>query len=290
MSNRRSLFEKISKLNYDLEIYAEISGHGVDKSFFSTLKKVGVKEIQIGIEAFSKNILHILNKGVDVMRNVEMLKWCAEFNISVFYNLIYGVPGETEADIKETLENIRFLKYFQPPARLCEFTLSYGSTAFINMQSFGIKKYKLPDEFYLNYPSGVAERLGILLSPIVGYDLDHQPHLEAWKKVYEEILKWRKNWEMNGRKPGIYFQRGEGYLIITLLDDGREKRIRINDETLTKIYLECLDERKSIFKLSQKFGIDIEQLQESLRTLAKNGIMFEYENYYFSLALPVRKS
>lgn len=290
MSNRRTLFDKLSKLDYDIEIYAEISGHSVDKSFFRILKLAGVKEIQIGIEALSDSILKKLNKGVDVMRNIEMLKWCGEFGISVFYNLIYGVPNETERDIKETLENIGYVKYFQPPARLCDFTLSYNSFAFFHHKLFGIKRFKLPSEFLLCYPKKVAEKLGPLLSPIVGYELENQPHLILWKKVYREIKKWRKNYERNNKKPGIYFQQGDDFIIITILDKGREKRIRISNKLLSKIYVDCTNQRRSIQYLSQKFNVEGEYLKKLLNTLVNKKLMFRYGDFYFSLGIPIKNS
>lgn len=288
MSNRKSLFEKLSRLNYDLEIYAEISGHGVNRDFFRILKRAGVREIQIGIEALSDHLLRILNKGVDVMRNVEMLKWCSEFEISVFYNLIYGIPGEKKEDIEETLENMQYVKYFQPPARLCNFMLSYNSFAFLHPTSFNIKNFRIPVEYFRAYPKKLVNSLGPLLSPIVGYDLEDQTYLNLWKRVYKEIESWRKNYERNNKKPGIFYQKGEGYIIITLLQEGREKRIRIDDELAAQLYIECSFERKSLSTLSKKFKVEEDSIQNMLDALVRKKLMFKCDKEYFSLGIPIK--
>ena len=50
--------------------------------------------LQPGIESLSTPILLLMRKGVTAFQNVRLLKWCAEYGIHVFWNVIYGFWGE----------------------------------------------------------------------------------------------------------------------------------------------------------------------------------------------------
>jgi ribosomal peptide maturation radical SAM protein 1 len=287
ISNRKRLFEKIAQLDMDLEIYAEVSGHGVTKPFFETLKVAGIRQIQIGTEALSNNLLRLLNKGVDVMRNVEMLKWCAEYGIDVYYNLMYDIPGESEEDIEITIKTIQFVKYFQPPARLCSFIVGYGCPAHKNPEKYGIKKLKIANEYVWNYPMKVIRKIGPLLSPIVGYEPLPKPDSKKWDLVLNEIRDWKNLYEANGKKPGLVYSEGDNFILLTLRNGDSEKHMRIEGFP-AQLYKACLDERQSLEILSNRFECDKKHIKKILDIFVNKKLMFRSNEEYFALAVPVK--
>lgn len=75
------------------------------------LKKAGMKEIAIGIETGSEDILKNIKKGVSLGDIRQAAKWCHELKI-MFYGLaIIGLPGETRETVKETVD---FIKEIDP--------------------------------------------------------------------------------------------------------------------------------------------------------------------------------
>src|SRR5262249_42034030 len=44
-----------------------------------------IKHIQPGIESLSSRVLKIMRKGISALHNVQMLKWCLEYNITPFW-------------------------------------------------------------------------------------------------------------------------------------------------------------------------------------------------------------
>lgn len=133
ITNRRDLLEQMAADDIDYECWAEVSAHtNRNRETLELMSDVGVRNIQIGIEAFSQRLLNVFEKGVNVMQNVESLKFCLQFNISLSYNLMIGHPEETPEDIQETLDLIDYVRYFEPP-NLAMFTLAIDSPMYERM-------------------------------------------------------------------------------------------------------------------------------------------------------------
>ena len=58
------------------------------------LKKANVLFIQSGIESLSDRTLELMDKGVSVVQNIALLRWCREMGVYAYWNLIFGFPGE----------------------------------------------------------------------------------------------------------------------------------------------------------------------------------------------------
>ena len=62
------------------------------------LRDAGVLAIQPGVESLSTHVLQLMRKGVTALQNIQLLKWCKQYGVTVAWNLLYGFPGETAAD------------------------------------------------------------------------------------------------------------------------------------------------------------------------------------------------
>ena len=96
------------------------------ESFFAKLAVVGVKEMQLGIEALSDPLLRAIGKGTSVLQNLRAAKYLAELGIKSASNLITHHPKSTVADIEETKRVIRLTRHF-PQLSLSRFVISYAS-------------------------------------------------------------------------------------------------------------------------------------------------------------------
>ena len=71
----------------------------------------GVRRIQPGIESLSDHVLQLMRKGTTALRNVQLLKWCPEYGVTVDWNLLYGFPGETDADYDQILALLPAIRF-----------------------------------------------------------------------------------------------------------------------------------------------------------------------------------
>jgi radical SAM superfamily enzyme YgiQ (UPF0313 family) len=78
------------------------------------LVKSGLKCFMIGFESGSQRVLDYLKKGTTVEQNLAAAEVCARHGIMVFANYMFGVPGETRAEVRSTVDFIRRIKPAYP--------------------------------------------------------------------------------------------------------------------------------------------------------------------------------
>ena len=79
------------------------------------LKEAGVTAVQAGIESLSDGTLRLMRKGVSAAHNVALLRWCQEQGLELYWNLLYGFPGEELEDYERTAELLAKLIHLPPP-------------------------------------------------------------------------------------------------------------------------------------------------------------------------------
>ena len=101
------LLEKKRLLNkIDFELYGR--ANIMNDEMCSLLKKMHVSSIAFGLESGSEKILKYLKKGtVTVEQGKKAVELCNKYGLKVSGLFIMGSPGETEEDLKKTLEFVK---------------------------------------------------------------------------------------------------------------------------------------------------------------------------------------
>jgi anaerobic magnesium-protoporphyrin IX monomethyl ester cyclase len=71
------------------------------------LKKAGCQSVWLGAESGAQKILDAMDKGTTVMQIDEARRLLGQAGIQVGFFLQFGYPGETRADIEQTLQMVR---------------------------------------------------------------------------------------------------------------------------------------------------------------------------------------
>lgn len=83
----------------------------VDDELCKILKEIGVTMVSLGFESGSDKTLNYLKKGsVTVEQNKNAVKICKKHGLNVIGSLMFGSPGETIEDMKQTLDFIDCMK------------------------------------------------------------------------------------------------------------------------------------------------------------------------------------
>jgi len=69
------------------------------------LRRLGVTKVSLGIESGSSQALTEMGKGTKIEQNLFAVKTLKEVGISVYINLMYGLPGEGPGDIQRTVNH-----------------------------------------------------------------------------------------------------------------------------------------------------------------------------------------
>jgi magnesium-protoporphyrin IX monomethyl ester (oxidative) cyclase len=80
------------------------------------LADAGVRWIQPGIESLDDNVLRLIGKGNSTLINLQLLKWCSEFGINAAWNMLSGVPGESDSWYAAMAEWLPAIFHLQPPS------------------------------------------------------------------------------------------------------------------------------------------------------------------------------
>ena len=78
--------------------------------YFQHLAKAGFKHLRFGVDGWSENVLKLQRKGYLIEHVKSNLKSCHAAGIFTTVNMVIGVPGETDTDVEEMIENVKELK------------------------------------------------------------------------------------------------------------------------------------------------------------------------------------
>ena len=185
------------------EIKANLSREQVE-----LLAKAGIYRVQPGIESLSDNILKLMRKGTTALRNVQLLKWCFEAGIGVDWNILYGFPGETQADYDLMLEMLHAIRFLQPPAACGAIRLDRFSPNFDQSLEFGFENVRPMKPYQYLYP--FANEVLHKIAYYFEYDYAKKAnHAKAQNEYARGVLAFVDQWKRQpetGRLYGIASQ------------------------------------------------------------------------------------
>ncbi len=284
------LSSAIKGLKKDFNLFGEFRAK-TTFSELSSLARAGFSRIQVGIEALSTGLLKKIRKGTTTMDNIEIMKNCESPELPELNgNLIIEFPGSDEKDVKETLRNLNFVKYFRP-LKAIPFMLEYGSPVYQMPQDYGIKRI-YNHYFYRNlFPSDIYKNMKFM---ILSYWGQRRKQKRLWADVRNKVEQWEEYYrKMHTRPyspPILYFRDGGDFLIIhQRMVEGRDMVHRLKG-TSREIYLFC-QEHKSIKQILQRLPhLSEERLMPFLRMMVDKRLMFNEGTRYLSLAVPLKSS
>lgn len=102
------------------------------------LAEAGVRWIQPGIESLDDNVLRLIGKGNTALINVQLLKWSSEFGIHVAWNMLSGIPGDSDLWYAEMAEWLPAIFHLQPPTGVNRIRFDRFSPYHARARDFGL--------------------------------------------------------------------------------------------------------------------------------------------------------
>ena len=280
------VFAKLDHLKKDLRLFSEIRAT-TSWAELKVMAKVGMQEIQIGIEALSTPLLKKLHKGTSAIQNLEIMKNCEALGIENISNLILHFPGSDERDVALTLQSIEFALPYRP-LKTVTFWLGRGSPVWQSPKNYGIRAVFNHPNWAVLFPREICRNLGFMIQAYRG-DLGYQRKI--WQPVMKKVANWHKIYselrQGPSRSPILTLRDGGDFLII------RQHRLDTEplDHRLTGtsrlIYLFC-SRHRSIKKIRDQFPAFAEdKIVAFLKMMVAKKLMFEENDCYLSLAVPV---
>jgi hypothetical protein len=150
----RQLSEYIIESGLDINwgAYVRFGRPFEDKEVVELLRKSGCRMVEIGLESTSDSVLKAMDKGITVESAKKALDNFLEAGIQTHIFIMFGFPGETEADAQQTLAFMREYADKGVTFGIEVFGLMPDALAMKHMEELGIEllvpKEELKTEFY----------------------------------------------------------------------------------------------------------------------------------------------
>ena len=92
---------------YKIKWYCNTRVNLVNLPLLKMMRKAGCRAISYGVESGSQKVLDTISKRTTVEESANAIKWTYQVGIKMHCSFIFGLPGETEETIRETMQFIR---------------------------------------------------------------------------------------------------------------------------------------------------------------------------------------
>lgn len=284
------LLPALAAADIDLTLFYEIKAN-MTREQVRLLAASGITVVQPGIESLSTELLRLMRKGITAIQNVQFLKWCAEFNIKPYWNLLYGFPGEEESFYKEYPTLLRQLFHLYPPSGVFPITFERFSPYHFEREKFNLR-LRASNIYSMLYPESTME-----MDKVAYYfegmwdgkaNIENQ-YIELTKSICQEWGARRQT-----RPTNFFYQKGPHFLTLydnrPLAGEAQPTLRRFNlDEVQSKVYLFC-DQHRSFKSIHRMLSAELDSppAEEAVRHLLDQfvgrGFMYREGDRYLSLA------
>jgi ribosomal peptide maturation radical SAM protein 1 len=280
----RELLPELKRRQIDLSIFYETKAN-LTKEQVKLLRDAGISSIQPGIESFNQRLLQLMRKGVSPLQNVQLLKWCRQYEIDPIWNLLYGIPGECATDYAEMLPLLECISHLHPPVSKGMIRLDRYSPYFKTPEAFGLVNARPARVYSYLYPFSEADLSDIAYH----YEFSFADNLKPAQYI-GPILRQLDVWsEVASRKGQLRAFYSDRELIIK---DSRhvdsETSVRLSGWQ-SRVYEYC-DQVRSLKGIESWFSqkhadVPIGELHSFLARLVKLKLMARDHDQYLSVAI-----
>jgi len=287
----RELLPRLRDTGHDLRLFCETKAN-LRKDQVRLLRDAGFVSIQAGVESLSDPILKSIRKGVTAFQNIRLMKWCAQFDVRLYWNIVYGLPGEPPAEYARMADVMRSLVHFEPP-HLVPLSLDRFSPYHQRPDVFGLIPTGPRRDYRFVY-AGLDEATLTDLAYCFEYRHSDGRDPAAYVRPLREVVEaWQASRET--ALGSLRYRRGRRSLTITDRRPGVpacEYRLRAVEAAA---YLACEDgasfsEIETTVRAAGFGGVSSAELQEFFDELTAARLIHRDGDQYLALALPPRSS
>ena len=279
----KTLIKFLADGDYDLGLFYEVKSN-LKKDQIKLLREAGVKTIQPGIESLSDNVLKVMRKGVTGLQNVQFIKWCAELDVNIVYNLIWGFPGECDDDYRKMIDLIPLLSHLKPPIGAGTIRIDRFSPNFNSHRELGFDNISPFPAYRYVYPHDAS-----IVSNLAYYFLPERSNINIDPENAKELSFAIKRWIEDYKRSKLFYMDKGTNLLIWDWRPCAKKSLTALDDYGRYAYLAC-DEAKSVpqivdsWRKTSATKVDEVRLTEKLDSFVDQSLMIKESGRYLALA------
>ncbi|HZB31898.1 MAG TPA: RiPP maturation radical SAM C-methyltransferase [Streptosporangiaceae bacterium] len=281
----RTLLPTLAAEPLDVQLFYEVKANLTHQQV-GQLARGGITSIQPGIESLSDHVLKLMDKGTTALKNVQLLKWCREYGITVYWNLLYGIPGENHDDYAEITRIIEAIWFLDPPSGgAVRLRLDRFSPYHMRPERHGVTNVRASASYrylYRGLDDAALDRIAYY------FDFDYTDERSRPAEYAERAVRLVRKWAADDDR-GDLRQRAPAADRVELVDTrpGAARRTRTLTGWQALTYLEC-DRVISLDRLRSKSflaGVDEAELDAFLDTCEADRLVVRNRGEVLSLAV-----
>ncbi|MCP4152820.1 MAG: RiPP maturation radical SAM protein 1 [bacterium] len=165
-----------------------------DPAVIMRLKKAGICALLLGIESLSTPLLKRMKKGTDAAQNLLALRNARGAGIYVDWFMLWGFPGDSTGDYRETLRILPLIRHLQPPRKLLHMLLTRFSPYYKNREDNQMSNIR-PWAVYESIYPGKAGHAQSAYYYTADYSSGGHDNPGLIQKIQAEIETWQNSWK-----------------------------------------------------------------------------------------------
>lgn len=282
----KDFLPELAKKKLNFELFYETKAN-LKKEQLKLMREAGITSIQPGVESFSDKLLQQMGKGVKALQNIQLLKWCKEFGIKPYWNILWGFPDEDPAEYEKMADLIPVLSHLPVPQCAGQLRLDRFSPNFKFANRFGFVNVRPYPSYFHVYPfeSNVLSNLAYYFL----YDYSDKRDVSIYtERLWNEVVLWRKT---NTTNELFSVNKGSHLLIWDLRPIAQQPLTILTG--LEKVLYDCCESICTVNQLKQAAegysgnAFDVHEIEARLEPILKLQLMLKENNSYLSLAIPL---
>ena len=286
MSYFRDFLPTLRDMELNLDMFYETKAN-LTKDQVKLFHDAGFYHIQPGIESLITSVLRLMKKGISMLQNVQLLKYCKQYGVKPLWNFLYGFPNEDESEYQKIPNIIHSLTHLEPPSTVARIRLDRFSPYFDNAADFGIINVRPFYAYHLVYQDQSPEAL-MKMAYYFEFDYaDGRVPSSYTQELTREAINWQ---ETNAESELFHVDSGEHLIIVDLRPTAQQNLITLTGlEKTLYLYCENLRSSKTIYDYLQKSHIPYkaEDVQRILDRFLDEKLMLTESGVYLSLSIPL---
>ena len=270
----------------ELDLFYEIKAN-LKKDQVRQMREAGITSVQPGIESLSNQVLELMRKGVKGIQNIQLLKWCKEFGVEPFWNILWGFPGELPAEYEYMTNLVPLLSHLKPPSGVTSIRLDRFSPNFDYAEQIGFKDVRPYPSYHYVYPIGEDAVKNLAYYFSYGYR-DPRDVKAYTAPLQDEIKAWKENYQTSDL---FSVDKTDRLLIFDFRPIAKAKVTVLSGEQKF-LYEQCdsaQNMRNLVKSISQQFGCEYNEhdVLHILDSVLAQGLMIQDGQLLLSLAIPL---
>lgn len=244
----QTFFPEIERRGHQWQLFYEIKSNVTRKQLAAFVDGSG-EVIQPGIESLQDASLKRMHKGAHVLQNIQLLKWCREMGVTVYWNYLMSLPGEDAADYDGAAEKARWLTHLEPPSTIRDVLITRYAPYHKAPEKYDIRNLRPHRHYRLVFPA--AEQIINNFAYLFEAEWPTQQAAQHYtRELKSACLDWKKA-ERRAPKLDAHKQK-DGSLRIIDTRTETEKHHEMTPEEAV-LYL-LMDEKQLEYRLEEQLA------------------------------------